>query len=144
MEACDIAPSLLSGLPGPLYPGLYCECGATSEHGVDRPQQNPAYAPLARSVHITITEASYQTTLAIVTSGVIGLILSPVSNVYGRRPIYIYVSTIGIAAGAGCAVAKTWGSLIAARVFVGVGTAPGMAIGAAAVSDMYFMHERGR
>ncbi|KAJ9493834.1 hypothetical protein LTR99_011156 [Exophiala xenobiotica] len=112
--------------------------------GVDRPQQNPAYAPLARSMHITITEASYQTTLAIVTSGVIGLILSPVSNVYGRRPIYIYVSTIGIAAGAGCAVAKTWGSLIAARVFVGVGTAPGMAIGAAAVSDMYFMHERGR
>lgn len=93
-------------------------------------------------MHITVTEASYQTTLAIVTSAVLALILSPVSNVYGRRPIYIYVSTIGIAACAGCTVAKTWGSLIAASLWAW-GSAKGMAIGAAAVSDKYFMHERG-
>ncbi|KAH8802957.1 major facilitator superfamily domain-containing protein [Xylogone sp. PMI_703] len=105
---------------------------------------NPAYAPLAKYMHITITEASYNTTTPMVTSGAIGLLLSPISNIYGRRPVYIFVSIIGIVAGAGSAISKTWGTLIVSRFFVGVGLAPGLAIGAAAVSDMFFMHERGK
>ena len=95
-------------------------------------------------MHVTITEASYNTTLAIVLAGVAPLIWSPLANVYGRRPVYIFSSIIGIAAGAGCAVATKWGNLLVARVFVGIGTSAGMGIGASVVSDMYFMHERGK
>ena len=68
---------------------------------------------------ITITEASYNTTLAIVLAGVAPLIWSPLANVYGRRPVYIFSSIIGIAAGAGSAVATKWGNLLVARCFVG-------------------------
>lgn len=93
---------------------------------------------------VTITEASYNTTLAIVLAGVAPLVWSPLANVYGRRPVYIFSSIIGIAAGAGCAVATKWGNLLVARCFVGVGTSAGMGIGASVVSDLYFMHERGR
>lgn len=95
-------------------------------------------------MHITVTEASYQTTLAIVMAGIAPLIWSPLANKYGRRPIYLLVSIIGIAAGAGCAVTTKWGLLLVARVFVGIGTSVGMGIGAASVSDMYFTHERGK
>ena len=105
--------------------------------------QNSAYAPLAASLHITIVEASYQTTIAIVLAGVSPILWSPISNVYGRRPIFIFVSAIGIAAHAAAGAAQSWGGILAARAFVGIGTSAGMGIGAAVVADMYFMHERG-
>lgn len=93
---------------------------------------------------VTITGASYSTTLAIVSAGVAPLLWSPLSNVYGRRPVYIYSSIIGIVPGAGCAVTTRWQNLLIARVFAGMGTSAGMGIGASVVSDMYFMHERGK
>lgn len=93
---------------------------------------------------VTITQASYNTTLAIVLAGVAPLVWSPLANVYGRRPVYIFSSIIGIAAGAGSAVSTKWGNLLVARCFVGIGTSAGMGIGASVVSDMYFMHERGK
>ena len=91
-----------------------------------------------------MVEASYQTTVPIVFAGVSPLIWSPISNVYGRRPIFIFVSAIGIAAHAASGAAKTWGGILAARAFVGIGTSAGMGIGAAVVADLFFMHERGR
>lgn len=106
--------------------------------------QNAAYAELAEYLDISITSASYNTTLAIVFAGIAPLVWSPLANVYGRRPIYLLVSIIGIIAGAGCAIATEWGPLLVARVFVGIGTSPGMGIGASVVSDLYFTHERGR
>lgn len=72
------------------------------------------------------------------------MLWSPISNVYGRRPIFIFVSAIGIAAHAGAAAAPTWHGILAARAFVGIGTSAGMGIGAACIADMFFMHERGR
>ena len=92
---------------------------------------------------VSVTVASYSTTIAIVVAGVAPLIYSPISNLYGRRPVYIITTAIGIAANAGCAVAKSWGPLLVARVCVGIGTSVGMGIGASVVSDMYFMHQRG-
>jgi len=58
---------------------------------------------------VSVTVASYSTTIAIVVAGVAPLIYSPISNLYGRRPVYIITTAIGIAANAGCAVAKSWG-----------------------------------
>lgn len=54
------------------------------------------------------------------------------------------VSIVGIAAGVGCALATSYGPLLVTRIFVGIGTSPGMGIGASVVSDLYYMHERGR
>ena len=106
--------------------------------------QNSAFVPLAKSLHISVVEASYQTTVPIVFAGVSPLIWSPISNVYGRRPIFICVTAIGIVAHCAAGAAKTWGGILAARAFVGIGTSAGMGIGAAVVADLYFMHSRGR
>ena len=91
-----------------------------------------------------MVEASYQTTIPIAFAGVAPLFWSPISNVYGRRPIFVFVSALGVAAHAAAAAAQTWGGILAARAYVGIGTSAGMGIGAAVVADMYFMHERGR
>ena len=105
---------------------------------------NSAYLPLAKAMHITVVTASYNTTIAIVLAGVSPILWSPLSNVYGRRPVFLAVSVIGIAAQFGSAAAKSWGGLLAARAFTGVGTSAGMGIGGACVADMFFMHDRGK
>lgn len=102
---------------------------------------NPALVPLAKLFHIPVGNASYQTTTVIVVVGVSPLIWTPLANVYGRRPVYLLSTLIGIVATTGSGLAKTWGTLIVARVFSGVGVGAAMALGAASVNDMFFLHE---
>lgn len=105
---------------------------------------NSAFGLVAKSFHISVTTASYVTNVAILGAGVTPLLLSPLANTYGRRPVFILVTAIGVAAHGASGAAKTWSGVLAARFFVGVGTSAGMGIGAACVADMFFMHERGR
>lgn len=145
VQILDSATGRFSGLSRPLLARMHSKCQLNSEKRVCLLlRKNPAYKPLAEDMHISITTASYNTTICIVFAGITPLILSPISAVYGRRPIYIFVSIIGIIAGAGSAIATSYGSLLVARAFLGIGTSAGMGIGASAVSDMYFMHERGK
>ena len=98
---------------------------------------NAAFHPLAEEFKISIVKASYVTTLAIATAGLAPLVWSPVSNVYGRRPIFIFVTALGIASHCASAVADTYGGMLAARAFVGIGTSAGMGIGAAVSSCLH-------
>ena len=75
---------------------------------------------------VSVTVASYSTTIAIVFAGIAPFIYSPAANIYGRRPVYIISTAIGIAANAGSAVCTKWGLLLVARAFVGIGTSVGM------------------
>ena len=95
-------------------------------------------------MHITVQQASYSLTVAIVTSGAVPLLWPAISNVYGRRPIFIFVSILGIVGHCASGAAPTWGGILTARAFMGIGTSAGAGIGAAVVADMYFMHERGK
>ncbi|TKX19743.1 MFS transporter-like protein 147 [Elsinoe australis] len=105
---------------------------------------NSAFKPVATSFHIPITTASYVTNVAILGAGITPLFLSPIANVYGRRPVFLAVTAVGVASHLASAFAPTWGGILVARFFVGVGTSAGMGIGAAVVADLYFLHERGR
>jgi MFS family permease len=92
---------------------------------------------------VTVTTASYSTTIAIVFAGVAPLFYAPLSNLYGRRPVYLLSTAIGTVANAGCATCNSWGPLLLARACVGIGTSVGMGVGASVVADLYFMHQRG-
>ncbi|PNS18452.1 hypothetical protein CAC42_6269 [Sphaceloma murrayae] len=105
---------------------------------------NSAFAPLAKSFSLTIPVASYVTNVAILGAGITPLFLSPLANAYGRRPVFLFVTAVGVAAHVASAFAKSWSGILVARFFVGVGTSAGMGIGAAVVADLYFLHERGR
>lgn len=106
-------------------------------------RKNAAFVPLARDLGVSVTEASYTTTIAILFAGFTPLIYAPLSNVYGRRPVYLVSTAIGTAANAACAVCQSWSYLLVARAFVGIGTSVGMGVGASIVADLYFTHERG-
>ncbi|EJD51127.1 MFS general substrate transporter [Auricularia subglabra TFB-10046 SS5] len=107
---------------------------------------NPAFVDLAHAFEITTVQASYQTTVAIALGGVGSLLWVPLANVYGRRPVYLFSSLLTAASALGSARAKTYGTLVLARleVFNGVGFSAALALGAGMVTDVFFLHERGR
>jgi len=105
---------------------------------------NPAYAQVGLALGVSVIEASYIGTISIAAAGIGSFIWAPISNVYGRRPVLIVSQAIAIAAGFGSAYAKTWGTIVLARFFVGFGVASGNVVCFAVVSDLFCLHERGK
>ncbi|KAF5355133.1 hypothetical protein D9756_005566 [Leucocoprinus leucothites] len=105
---------------------------------------NPAVVPLAEEFGIAHVTATYQTTIAIGTSAIGPILFVPFANVYGRRPIYLFTLLIGFVSAIGSAVAKSYGTLIVARAFNGSGAATAAVLGAGTISDMCYMHQRGK
>jgi predicted MFS family arabinose efflux permease len=50
---------------------------------------NPAYILLAADLKVTVTQASYLTTVYILFSGITPMFLVPFANVYGRKNLYM-------------------------------------------------------
>ncbi|KAF7378344.1 MFS general substrate transporter [Mycena sanguinolenta] len=105
---------------------------------------NPAYAQIGLALNVTATQASYIGTITIAAAGIGSFIWAPLSNVYGRRPVLIFSQAITIAAGFGAAFAKSYGTIIVGRFFTGFGIASGHVVTFSVVSDVFFLHERGK
>jgi MFS family permease len=111
--------------------------------GLNTASINPAYAKLGKELHVDKVTASYQTTTAIIVNGIGPWLWIPFANKYGRRPIYLGTTLLGFGSILACAYTKTFGQLIAARVFNGFFPVA-FALGAATVVDLFFYHQRGR
>lgn len=77
--------------------------------------------------------------------GIAGFLAVPSSRIWGKRHLFLLGTVILIATSAwGGAVGHNYTSMLWARIFQGVGTAPFEALINAAVGDMYFVHQRGK
>jgi MFS family permease len=104
---------------------------------------NPAFVPLGKAFHITTVQASYELTVYIIFAGVGLLFFAPLSNVYGRRPIYLLGNLLAGVTNIIAGHCTTWNGILATRVFNGIGAEFTVAIGGATICDLYFLHERG-
>lgn len=102
---------------------------------------NAALILISKEFHVPVGSAPLQTSTVIIVVGVAPLFWTPLANVYGRRPVYIFSTVVGIVGTVGSAVAKSWGTLIFARFVSGLGVGAAMCLGAATVTDVFFMHE---
>ena len=93
-----------------------------------------------------ITYAQVNWTVAIPALGLaVGpLIWSSLSDIYGRRVIFIIGTVMAFSATIGAAKAPSYGGYMAARFFQGLGVSPGSTVGLAVINDMFFEHERGQ
>ncbi|PSK57904.1 hypothetical protein B9Z65_9106 [Elsinoe australis] len=77
--------------------------------------------------------------------GLAGFVFVPSARVWGKRHLYILGTVVIIISSLwGGASGRNYKSLLAARVFQGVGLAPFEALVNASVGDLYFVHERGK
>ena len=71
------------------------------------------------------------------------MIWSPLSDIHGRRIIFIIGTVIAFAAIVGTTKVPNYGGYVAARFFQGLGVSPGATVGLAIISDTFYEHQRG-
>ena len=77
----------------------------------------------------------------LLTTGAFLPIVSILSRKYGKRPIYLFLSTIAIVAIAIGEAANSYHTLLASRVIHGLATSAYESIVMASIGDLFFVHE---
>lgn len=93
--------------------------------------------------NISVTEAGYLVSFNILFLGIGNCFWVPLSEKIGKRPVLVASSLIFFLSSIWSAVARTYASQFAARVFQGFGASCSEALGPAVIADLYFLHERG-
>ncbi|WP_375414911.1 multidrug effflux MFS transporter [uncultured Bradyrhizobium sp.] len=103
----------------------------------------PALPVLAASLGRDISIAQMTVSLYMVGLACSQIIMGPLSDRFGRRPVLLAGLGLMIAASIGCMVAETLPQLIAARFFQALGGATGMVVSRAIIRDLYPRHRVG-
>lgn len=103
---------------------------------------SPILVNVVEEFEITIAEAGYLISFNILFLGLGNLFWIPVSEKIGKRPVLVVSSGIFFVSSIRSAVAKTYASEFAARVFQRFGASCSEALGPAVIADLYFLHER--
>jgi MFS family permease len=104
----------------------------------------PAFEQLSIDLGVSLTRASYLTSIQILILGFAPLFWKPISNRFGRRPIWL-ISTLGsMVCNIGCAESHTYASQVVTRLLVAFFISPAIAISSAVVTETFFARERGQ
>lgn len=103
-----------------------------------------AFAKIAEDLHVSIERASYQTSLVIAILGGAPLFWRPLSDRYGRRPIFLLSLICSLIGNVGCAKSPSYGTMGLCRAITAFFISPAAAIGSAVVQETFFKHERAR
>jgi MFS family permease len=104
----------------------------------------PSYLTISQDLGISIQTTSYLTSLQIAILGGAPLLWRPLSNRFGRRPIFLLSLLFSGVCNVGCARSPDYASMAACRALVAFFICPPMAIGSAVVTESFFKRERGR
>jgi MFS transporter, DHA1 family, multidrug resistance protein len=97
----------------------------------------PALPVLAATFQSDIQVAQMTVSLFMVGIACSQLIMGPLSDKLGRRPVLLAGLTLMVAASVGCSLAQTMPQLVAARFLQALGGASGMVISRAIIRDLY-------
>ncbi|TFY83415.1 hypothetical protein EWM64_g590 [Hericium alpestre] len=105
---------------------------------------NPAINQIIQELHATSGEISLSLSLFILFQGVVPLLWSALSELRGRKIVYVTSIAISVVGCIVAAEAHSIGVLIGMRCLQAVGSSAVMAIGAATLADIYEPAERGK
>lgn len=97
----------------------------------------PALTLLETSLGATHTQAALTLSLFLAGFGASQLVMGPLSDRYGRRPVMLAGMALYAAAGLGCALSPTIELLLAFRLLEGIGAAGGTTLAMAVVRDCF-------
>ncbi|OCL03718.1 MFS transporter [Glonium stellatum] len=104
----------------------------------------PAYQDIAKDLNVSLQRTTYLTSLQIAILGAAPLFWRPLSNRFGRRPIFLISLICSLICNIGCAKSPTYGSMAACRALVALFISPPAAIGSAVVVETFFKKDRAR
>jgi MFS family permease len=103
-----------------------------------------AFFPISEELHMSLNSVTYLVGAPLLSYGVASLIWVSVGNRFGVRLVFVFTS---LATGLFCiwgALAKSSGSLIAARTLASIFSASPETLGPQAVADVFFLHDRAK
>ncbi|KAI1615380.1 major facilitator superfamily domain-containing protein [Exophiala viscosa] len=103
-----------------------------------------AFENIAADLGCSLQRASYLTSLQIAILGGAPLFWKPLSDRYGRRPVFIVSLICSMVANIGCSESHSYGSMAASRAIVAFFISPAAAIGSAVVAETFFKQSRAR
>jgi MFS family permease len=104
----------------------------------------PAYEIIAADLGSSLQRTTYLTSLQIAILGVAPLFWRPLSNRFGRRPIFLLSLICSFAGNIGCAKSRNYAQMAACRAIVAFFISPAAAIGSAVVTESFFKKDRAR
>lgn len=104
----------------------------------------PAYSTIAEDFGVSLQRASYLTSLQIAILGGAPLFWKPLSNRFGRRPIFLLSLICSLVCNVGCAKSPDYASTAACRALAAFFISPASAIGSAVVMETTFKKDRAR
>jgi MFS family permease len=105
----------------------------------------PGVSIMDKDFHNTSTMLSSFVVSAFVLGWAVGpLVLSPLSEIYGRRRVLDTANVIFVVWQIGCALAPNIESLIIFRLLAGIGGSGCLTIGGGFISDLFPQDQRGR
>ncbi|KAK5721876.1 hypothetical protein LTR15_006469 [Elasticomyces elasticus] len=104
---------------------------------------SPILGLVAAKFQASITEAGWLITVNLLFLGLGNLFWIPMSEKIGKRPVLVITSGLFFVSTVWAALAKSYGSLLGARIVQGFAASVSEGIGPVIVGDLYFLHERG-
>lgn len=98
---------------------------------------------LAEDLNRPITDITLLTGYTLVVAGGTGPFISGLSIKYGKRPVFLFSSTIVVIGSIVGCFSQTYKTLVAARVIQGFGIAAYESLTFSVVSDLFYVHQRG-
>lgn len=106
---------------------------------------SPVQEKLSRDLAITHAyDWLLVNSLILIGIGLSPLILAPLSEIYGRKPILIIGSIVFVVWNTGCGAARTLGQMLAFRLLSGFGASVADALAGGFMGDLWRAEERGR
>lgn len=104
---------------------------------------SPATSELSITFNTSIAAIAQLTGYCLLCVGAIGIFVSAMSRPWGKRPQFIFASSIGIIGTIVCESAGSYHVLLAGRLLEGFSVAAYESLIVAFIGDMYFVHQRG-
>ncbi len=70
------------------------------------------------------------------------VITSPTALIFGKRPVYLVGVIVFFASSIWAATSESYGSLVAARIIMGIGVSPCESLPSSTIAEIFFLHER--
>lgn len=122
---------------------LFIISGASMIAGLCANIQNPANAQIEQQLHTSSGDISLSLSLFILIQGNFPVIWSAISEIKGRKTVYLFSIALFTLGSAIVAVSRTIGLVIGMRILQAAGSSAVIAIGAATLADIYEPHQRG-
>ncbi|KAG9097921.1 hypothetical protein FRC06_007010 [Ceratobasidium sp. 370] len=104
---------------------------------------NPAFAQIKKQLHATDSQIALSLAIYILVQGNAPLVWSAISEIKGRKIVYIVSMTLFCVGSAVSGAARDMNVLIGMRILQAAGSSSVLNLGAGTLSDMYDTHERG-